>query len=358
MAQTSQPRALALPLVGVLLVGIASVVGLAGAADATEHDGDDARTNRIGGEQRFETARLIAETRDPEDVDEVLVATGMTYPDALAAGYLAGQIDGPVLLSADDHVVDDLEQAIETLEPERITLLGGTQAIGETVEEALADHADVRRLSGADRFKTASEVAVAEPGVGLWEDEPTALLATGEDFPDALAAGTVAAHQAFPLLLTESEQLGQEAEQALEDLGIQRVLIVGGQSAVSRDIRSELEDEDYTVRRVNGSERTGTSVELAKLAEKEFGFTFEATGLARGDVFADALAAAPYLADRDSPVVLTATSEPPHGASQLGKQTNGFLSSNCSAIELVTVFGGIAAVSSEAEEVAGRAADC
>ncbi|MBA2316920.1 MAG: cell wall-binding repeat-containing protein, partial [Euzebyales bacterium] len=87
-----------------------------------------------------------------------------------------------------------------------------------------AEHPEVERVSGADRYATAAAVAhLAFP-----DGAQTAFVATGEDFPDALASGPAAVAGDAPVLLAGRGFLPQPTREALAELGVQRVIVLGG----------------------------------------------------------------------------------------------------------------------------------
>lgn len=57
-----------------------------------------AETQRIGGNDRYETATLISQSKF-ESNDYVVLVTGENYPDALCAAPFAKVINAPILLT-------------------------------------------------------------------------------------------------------------------------------------------------------------------------------------------------------------------------------------------------------------------
>lgn len=98
---------------------------------------------RYAGVHRQHTARLLATDGavDAPDFsgDTVLVARADSFPDSLAGSYLAGVMQAPVLLTAHDQVSDELAQALATIDPRTVVVLGGEAAVGPDVEQALAE---------------------------------------------------------------------------------------------------------------------------------------------------------------------------------------------------------------------------
>ncbi|WP_371164167.1 glycoside hydrolase domain-containing protein [Buchananella felis] len=125
--------------------------------------------------------------------------------------------------------------------------------------------AQVRRLSGVDRVKTAIEVARAEK----WGR--TAILASGNNYADALAAGPLAAAHNAPVLLTTGAQLESEVLGVLREKGITKVIVVGGSGSVSPGKLAALQRAGHGVERVFGVDRYDTAVQVAKATERVTG---------------------------------------------------------------------------------------
>lgn len=142
---------------------------------------------RYGGANRFATAAIIAET-GLGSPDEVLAADGSDFPDAVSAGAAAGAIGGAVILTGADTVPAETRAYLDDQDPSALFAVGGPAA------RALPD---AEPVAGSTRIGTAvavaSEFFTAPPVVGI---------ATGEDFPDALAGGAAVAGRGGPLLLT------------------------------------------------------------------------------------------------------------------------------------------------------------
>jgi putative cell wall-binding protein len=160
---------------------------------------------------------------------------------------------------------------------------------------------DTDRTFGTDRYATA--IALSESNFSD-SSVTTAVVATGKNFPDALSAAGLAGVYGSPILLVrDSVTASLTAE--LDRLGVEDVVIIGSDMAVSADIESVLE-ADYDVTRVYGSDRYATSAAVAtRIAALTTGLTD--TYIARGDDFADALAASPFAYGRQVPVLLVKT---------------------------------------------------
>lgn len=335
-------------------VGVVLAVGaLPAVADHT------VTTDRTGGANRFATAAEIAATAFPSGADTALIARADDFADALAAAPLARAAPtGPVLLTGTDSVPAVTTDALDDLGVTEVVLLGGTGAISEAVEDDLdADYPTVRRVAGSTRFATAAEIAgeiddAAGSDIGELDGLRTAFVASGGDFPDALAAGAPAAapDDPLPILLTEQSQLSTAAADAVTDRDIEQAVIVGGEAAVSEQVATDLSALGVEVRRLAGANRLATAARVADFTVANFAAEGDDVQLARGDLFPDALTAGPYAGLTDAPILLAAT------PTALGTETTAWLDRSCLLMESVEGLGGTAALSpavlAEAADVA------
>jgi putative cell wall-binding protein len=303
------------------------------------------------GPTRYETSASIAEAKYPNGVTSghVILATGSNFPDALAANYLAGQLGAPILLtpsSASDPEFSTVTGALSKLlntTAKNVTIVGGTSAVGADVMAALqGDGYTVNQIGGATRFDTAQLLDTQsgdKAGAGV-TGNPTAILATGDNFPDALAGGPLAWAKHFPVILTDGSQttLSPQAQATLSADGIKNVLIMGGSAAINPGINTQLTGLGITIdKQFAGVDRTDTAAQLAAYEQSTYGFSTAQVILASGGNFPDALSAGPLGGDPKS-IYLT---EPDL---TLGTYTtNAFKALGATATSLVVV-GGSAAV--------------
>jgi putative cell wall-binding protein len=161
---------------------------------------------RLDGDDRYDTSAVVAQVLF-DDPDTVFIATGENYPDALSGAAAAGSVGAPVLLVRPGSLPDPVKDALTTdypqLRPSRFIVLGDEKAVsGAVIDQIKAlgfQGATFERLSGPDRYATA--VAV---GRRFFPAGQSVVLAVGDNFPDALAAGPFAASLGAPLLLTQA----------------------------------------------------------------------------------------------------------------------------------------------------------
>ncbi|GAA1758072.1 cell wall-binding repeat-containing protein [Agromyces humatus] len=220
----------------IVIVGGASVVSEAVVAQV---DALTAGTvKRIAGADRYATAVAISKSRFASTAPVVYLASGETFPDALAGAPSAGAAKGPVLLTQHGRLPSVVEREIQRLRPAKIVVLGGAGAVGAAVVARLSDltSAPVTRLAGADRYSTAVAISKAR----FTPNVPMLYLAIGENFPDALAAGPAAMVDGAPVLLTPGGSLPRAVADEIARLRPRLILVLGGPSVVSSDVRSDL----------------------------------------------------------------------------------------------------------------------
>ena len=155
----------------------------------------------------------------------------------------------------------------------------------------------VRRIAGEDRYGTAAEVA-SSFGAGV----DRVFLATGQDFPDALAAVPVAARLGAPVLLVERDGVPAPTAEALERLDPAGITILGGPAAVSRRVATRVAQyTDGRVDRLAGRHRYATA---AAIVDEYVDPGVPVAYVATGEGFADALAGGPAAAVAGGPMLL------------------------------------------------------
>ena len=163
----------------------------------------------------------------------------------------------------------------------------------------------LERISGADRYETAIAVSRATWATGTVD---TVVLATGEDYPDALCAAPLAAVVGGPVLLTTRNEVLPAVAEEIRRLGATRAYIVGGAAALSDDVIYQLRDGDGYVeaQRIGGADRYATSREIGQFVAYAAGSAmYQEVFLVRGDAFADAVSCSALAARRRIPILLT-----------------------------------------------------
>ncbi|AXV08721.1 Glycerophosphoryl diester phosphodiesterase [Euzebya pacifica] len=192
-------------------------------------------------------AEDIASYEDPARIGRVYLALGdaedasRAWPDALSASALAAHDHAPVLLTEGDRLPDAVADLLTEYRPDEVIVIGGTAAIRDSVAEEAAELADAElvRISGDTRYATSAAVADVARESGL--DDADVWVATGLDFPDALAAGPAAARSGSPLVLIDGRNPGG-APVTTDWLGrhAEGLKVVGGTAVITDDVVDSL----------------------------------------------------------------------------------------------------------------------
>lgn len=296
---------------------------------------------RSDGADRYATA-IAASQASFDAADDVVLATGAAYADALGAAGLAGALHAPVLLTRTTALPAGLLAEIERLGATRVTIVGGTAAVSTQVEAALgAAGLYTRRIAGDDRYQTAAAVALET--LALRDSSPlpgTVFVVRGDGFADALSVSSAAYAGRVPILLVKGTGLPAATVAAVEDGGFDAALVVGGTSAVPDAIAGAL-GVPYT--RVSGADRYATSAAFAQWAGDAALTGFAQVGLATGEAFPDALGGGSAIGAAGGTLLLT-------DPDTLPASTSALLTSHAEEIEQVRVLGGEAAVTPQLVE--------
>lgn len=155
------------------------------------------------------------------------------------------------------------------------------------------------RLYGENRYETMSAVVREGFAQSGW-----AVLATGNNFPDALGASALAGVLGCPVLISEPNALTDETSSLLRDLGVHDVYIVSGTSAMGTQVESAIEDLGIATHRVAGETRYATNLRTYE-AVRSLGSVSRTVVVVSGKSFADALSISPWAYKTGSPIVLT-----------------------------------------------------
>jgi putative cell wall-binding protein len=293
---------------------------------------------RLDGADRIETAIQIshwswdAVASNPpaaRQADIAVIARDDVPADALAGTALARQLKGgkgPLLLTPtaelDKRTLDELHR---TLRPGSfVYVLGQTAAISaHTYQQIAAAGFRPARIGGADRFETA--VDVAETIVPTYTHDPvTVLTATGFNFPDALAAGAVAASRPNTVVVLSADtSMPAPTLNFLNQVSQRTVFAVGGQAV------SALHTVSIPATSVFGSDRFVTA---AMVARTFFGGP-QVVGIATGYKFPDALAGGVLAGSVGGPLLLT-------GPTALPSETADYLRNASGSVGDAIMFGG------------------
>lgn len=288
--------------------------------------------DRLSGYNRYETSLEIAEALKSElgvsTFDNVVIATGEAYPDALSGAYFAKTKSAPIILISDATSEKILDYVRENLSWDGgVYILGGDSAVSAKVETALNNISNnVKRLAGADRYGT--NLAILEELDARYMDEMA--VASGRSYADALSASGVR----LPLLLV-GNRFNAAQEEFLNNGVYKDFYIIGGPAAVNEDVAWELDYYWGDIYRVAGEDRFETSVAVAK----EFFSNFESEVLlTNGNNFPDGVSGGALAQIKEVPLILS--------SNDAAIRIRDYLLSV--GTELITALGGEQALQTEA----------
>ena len=286
--------------------------------------------DRLAGADRYATAVAVSKETFEPGVPIVFLASGVDYPDALSAAPLAAALGGPLLLTGSRSLPSVVAAELRRLAPADVVIVGGTAVVtSSVVTQVRRLGLDVRRVSGADRYATSRALVstFAPPS-------DTVYLATGRNYPDALAAAAAAGAAGAPVLLVNgaSSKLDTATRQLIASRTVQTAYIAGGASVISSGIELSLAVD--TVRRLAGPDRYATAVAINAHAFPTAERAFVATGAG----YADALSGAVLAGIENAPLYLSGPTCLPRAAREamLTRLDAG----------RITLFGGTAVLSS------------
>ena len=142
------------------------------------------------------------------------------------------------MLTTKDALPTAAKRELNRLKPVRIVILGGEGVVSASVEAALGEyaHEPVMRLAGKDRYSTGAAVTAE----AFDSDVAVVYMATGLDFPDALAGGAAAAAEGAPLLLTSRLSIPEATVSELMRMKPEKIVVLGGKAAVSNEVQDAL----------------------------------------------------------------------------------------------------------------------
>lgn len=234
---------------------------------------------RISGNDRFAT-NLASVRKTFKSSQTVLVASGNSFADPLAAGPLAMKYNAPIIFSDKTGLKEDAIKLIKDLGATNVIIVGGLNSVPTNIATQLAG-LNVRRISGNDRYETSAKL-VKEFGASRH-----IIFTDGRKFADALSATPLAKKLNSPILLVNS------VNKLPNNLAIYRdAYIIGGKNSVGHDIETRLKAvKGDKVYRIFGQDRESTSNQVAEILK------YNENILANGSSFADALSAVNLLND-------------------------------------------------------------
>lgn len=267
---------------------------------------------RIAGEDRIATSIEISKEMFNES-DNVVLASGFNFADALSAGQLAAALNAPLILSK-DQLDSRTSDEIAKLKPKNMYIVGGENALSSNIEESVksvVNDINVERLKGNDRYETSVKVMEKTKE---FVDAEYLLIASGKNFPDALSATSFMADHKALMVLSDGNSYPKSNLKEIAIGGVNQLPLNG-----------------FTGERIAGNDRYQTALAIAKRSFE----SNENAILANSKVFADSLSAVSVAKNYKAPIILTDNEN-------LTQSTKSYLEN----MNSVTIIGGEKSVSS------------
>lgn len=193
---------------------------------------------RWAGADRFSASRAIVRNAF---VDEGItpttayIATGYNFPDALSASGAGGAYGYPVILVPGNASSLDAAtlQLLDDLGVTTVKIAGGPNSVSAGIFSQLTTLYTTVRLSGADRFEASKNIAVDAFGSALPQ---SAYIATGYNFPDALAGAPLAGMNSAPLIVVPTNCVPASTLSAIRAFTTKKITLLGGVNSLTPDV--------------------------------------------------------------------------------------------------------------------------
>lgn len=201
---------------------------------------EDIKVKRISGSDRFDTSDKLSQevSRLSKKSSQAILVNGYKNIDALSVSSLATKEELPILLNGRNALNMSVKNRLKQMNVKKVYIIGGNNSISSDVEKELKRmQISVVRLSGTDRYETSANIAKY-----AYKDFDEAIVASGENPVDALAASTLTGKKEAPILLTNKNKIPKSIKKIIEDMDIGKITIVGGENSITDNVMDDMED--------------------------------------------------------------------------------------------------------------------
>lgn len=201
---------------------------------------EDIKVTRISGSDRFDTSDKLSQevSRLSKKSSQAILVNGYKNIDALSVSSLATKEELPILLNGRNALNMSVKNRLKQMNVNKVYIIGGNNSISSDVEKELKRmQISVVRLSGTDRYETSANIAKY-----AYKDFDEAIVASGENPVDALAASTLTGKKEAPILLTNKNKIPKSIKKIIEDMNIGKITIVGGENSITDNVMDDMED--------------------------------------------------------------------------------------------------------------------
>lgn len=215
-----------------------------------------------------------------------VLITALIPSDAFAV------IEGDQTPATEEEIAQAITNGEITTEP----LESGSNEGDDISTLAASKSYAVKTLAGSDRYSTAIAQALYS-----YKSTETAIIACGTGYADSLSATSLAGALNCPILLTAKDSLTTITAEALRQLKVKNIIIVGSEDAISATVAEQLKAYG-SVERLAGKTRFETQMEIYSYGVSKGYWTGNTVVVATGMNFVDALSISPVSFSLKAPV--------------------------------------------------------
>ncbi|MGL4731147.1 MAG: cell wall-binding repeat-containing protein [Clostridium sp.] len=193
------------------------------------------KIERISGLNRYDTSVKIA--KEIGTKNGVTVSYGLGFADALSIAPIAASLQMPILLTPKEAVAPEVKSFISENTISKSYIIGGTSAVSENVSK---EFNNAERISGVNRFDTNANIFQKFSGNISFD---TAYVATGMNYPDALAGSALAAKTRSPLILTNGSIIPEDNFNYIRGQMSKEIYVLGGPTVINDSVLTTLKKE-------------------------------------------------------------------------------------------------------------------
>lgn len=206
----------------------------------TQLKSSNIKASRISGDDRYETSAKIAESLGTHD--EVFIASGEDFADALSAAPIAAIKSVPILLNPKERLNSTVSNFVKNKNIYKAYVVGDTTSLSENVLNSVSNF-NAERIDGTDKYDRNINV------ISKFKDTinfDTIFIASGNDFPDSLSGAALAAKTNSPVILINNNNI-DKVKNFIKDKDISNIVVLGGEGAVLNSVKEDLANNINTV---------------------------------------------------------------------------------------------------------------
>lgn len=170
------------------------------------------------------------------------------------------------------------------------------------------------RIGGSDRIETSVLLSKQK-----FTNAETVIIASANNFSDALSASALANKYKAPILLANHDKVSKSVLDEVKRLGAKKVIVVGGESSISENVANTLKSS-VNIERLAGNNRYETS---RKIAEKLMNNGMDkALILVDGRNYPDALSSSALVHKNNAPILLVSDTADARENIEFAKKSN------------------------------------